>query len=272
MVVKPNITVITPVYNGEAHIVDCLENVIEQDYPHKQHLIIDGVSTDGTRNILSDYAARYVHIRYISEKDQGISDALNKGVHAASTNIVGILNADDRYEKGVLSRAANIFCSDPSLDIIVGNCRIIGTKSAQEKIFSPSVDAGDLLKGDLLYQFPVNPSSYFYRKTLHDKVGYYSPEEYEGMDLDFLLRAFKVANAQHFDELWGTMYFSPGTQTYRFYCTGELWEVTYRLLREHTPRRPFYKFAYYFICQNLFTRYGRDRIKRFLKKIHIGNQ
>ena len=83
------ISVITPVFNGETFMEECIRVVINQACPDVEHVIIDGDSKDRTVEIIKMYAAQYPHIRWISEKDDGQSDALNKGVTMAKGDILG---------------------------------------------------------------------------------------------------------------------------------------------------------------------------------------
>ena len=83
------ISVITPSYNGERFIENCIKNVIEQKCPEVEHVIVDGGSTDGTVDIIRHHAENYSHIRWISEPDQGQSDAMNKGIAMARGDILG---------------------------------------------------------------------------------------------------------------------------------------------------------------------------------------
>ncbi|ACF14962.1 glycosyltransferase involved in cell wall biogenesis [Chloroherpeton thalassium ATCC 35110] len=94
---KIKLTVITPVFNGEAFIEGCLQNVIEQNCPFAEHLIVDGGSKDKTVKILEDYSKKHSHIRFISENDNGQSDAMNKGIKMAKGDIISFLNVDDIY-------------------------------------------------------------------------------------------------------------------------------------------------------------------------------
>ncbi|MBN3951472.1 MAG: glycosyltransferase [Nostoc sp. NMS7] len=77
------ISVITPVYNGDKFIESCLQNVINQNFAEVEHIIVDGGSTDKRIDIIKDYANQHPHIHWISEKDQGQSDAMNKGISMA---------------------------------------------------------------------------------------------------------------------------------------------------------------------------------------------
>jgi glycosyltransferase involved in cell wall biosynthesis len=95
------ISIITPVYNGEEFIESCIKVVIDQACPEVEHIIVDGGSTDQTVDIIKQYAKQYPHIRWISEKDRGQSDAINKGIAMAKGEILSILNVDDYYEPNV---------------------------------------------------------------------------------------------------------------------------------------------------------------------------
>ena len=90
---KPKISIITVCYNSEAHIEEAILSVINQSYDNKEYLVIDGGSKDGTLNIIEKYKDRIDY--FVSEPDKGISDAFNKGIKAASGDIIGILNSDD---------------------------------------------------------------------------------------------------------------------------------------------------------------------------------
>ena len=98
------LSVITPVFNGIRFIESCILNVIEQGCCEVEHLIIDGGSSDGTVEIVSRYAERYRHIRWVSEQDEGQSHAMNKGIAMARGTIIGFLNVDDYYEPRVAPR------------------------------------------------------------------------------------------------------------------------------------------------------------------------
>ena len=92
------ISIITVVYNNKATIQDAIHSVLSQDYDHLEYIIVDGASTDGTVAVINEtmiHSKR--NIKFISEKDNGIYDAMNKGIGLATGDIVGILNSDDMY-------------------------------------------------------------------------------------------------------------------------------------------------------------------------------
>ena len=121
MTALPTITVVTPSFNAAATIEETLRSVREQDYPHVEHVVVDGGSTDGTVAILE----RAEGVRFVSEPDRGLSHAMNKGVAMATGTIVGWLNADDVYLPGALRAVGEAFASRPDAAWTTGRCRII---------------------------------------------------------------------------------------------------------------------------------------------------
>jgi glycosyltransferase involved in cell wall biosynthesis len=117
----PTITVVTPSFNAAATIEETLCSVREQDYPHVEHVVVDGGSTDGTIAILE----RAAGIRYVSEPDRGLSHAMNKGVAMAEGDVIGWLNADDLYLPGALRAIGEAFAARPEAEWATGRCLIV---------------------------------------------------------------------------------------------------------------------------------------------------
>lgn len=115
----PLISVVTPSYNQSKFIEDLICSIIEQDHSNVEHIIIDGGSTDGTVDILKEYEKKY-DLKWISEPDDGIPNAINKGIEMANGEYIGIQNSDDYYLSGAFSRYENIIDST-SADVIYGD-------------------------------------------------------------------------------------------------------------------------------------------------------
>ena len=210
-----NLSVITPVYNGSKFIAGCIENVIAQQCPVAEHIILDACSTDGTSAIIRSYAERYQHIRWISEKDRGQSDAMNKGAGLAKGSVIGFLNVDDYYEPNVLNRVVARFASLPEPSLLVGNCRVLDAQGNLLFLNRPArLRLQDIVLAPYINPWPINPAAYFYHRSLHDKAGLYDIEENYALDLDFLLRALQVAQVTYVDETWGNFRFIEGTKTF----------------------------------------------------------
>src|SRR3954454_911185 len=114
------VSIITVCFNSEKTIRDTIESVLSQDYSHIEHIIVDGASSDGTMDIVHGYRERVAKV--ICEPDNGIYDAMNKGVAAATGDVVGILNSDDFYDSSnVISCVLEAFDNQPGVDIVFGD-------------------------------------------------------------------------------------------------------------------------------------------------------
>ncbi|MGI8945908.1 MAG: glycosyltransferase family 2 protein [Thermoleophilaceae bacterium] len=117
----PSITVVTPCLNAASTIGEALASVRAQGYPRLEHVVVDGGSTDGTVALLE----RAEGVRFVSEPDRGRAHAVNKGVAMSSGEVIGWLNADDRYEPGALIAVGEALARDPEARWATGFCRIV---------------------------------------------------------------------------------------------------------------------------------------------------
>lgn len=121
-----NISIITVCYNSVRHIKRAITSVLGQTYSDLEYLIVDGGSTDGTVQIIEAYAARDPRIRWVSEPDQGISDAMNKGVRMASGEIVAHLHSDEYFlDAEVISEVASVFRENPDPVWVTGGFHFV---------------------------------------------------------------------------------------------------------------------------------------------------
>ena len=171
---KDLITIITVVKNSEPTIERCIQSVLNQNYDNFEYIIIDGRSKDKTREILDKYKTKVDKI--ISENDNGIWDAMNKGLNMASGNIIGFLNADDYYFPNSLN-IVNKYFQENSIDFLFGSVM----KYKLMYGFKPSI-----IKWS--FGFYTSHSVGFFIKTdQHRKVGNYNPK-YLSADLDFFYK------------------------------------------------------------------------------------
>ena len=202
--------------NNVNFIKQCIESVIDQNCPNLEHLVIDGASNDGTLEIVKDYADQYKHITWISEKDGGQSEAMNKGVKLAKGEIITFLNVDDYFEEGILNSIEDKFRGLPVPSIIVGNCNVLNGDKEDTliNVNKPSCYSFENIFRYWRYDvFPGNPAAYFYHKALHEKAGDYNVDDYYVLDYDFLYRAARFAHIKYFDETWGNFRYYKGTKT-----------------------------------------------------------
>ncbi|ACH39582.1 MAG: hypothetical protein ACD_55C00099G0009 [uncultured bacterium] len=239
------LSIITPVYNGADYIEFCIRNVIGQNCPGIEHIIIDGGSTDSTAEIISKYAAVNPHIRWVSEKDEGQSHAMNKAIAMARGSIVGFLNADDYYEPDILCRIVEIFQGLPAPSLLVGNCNVWDNEGRLWFVSRPAqIGLKNLLLGRFLEAFPMNPSAYFYHKSLHQRIGMYDTGEHFGMDLQFIFQAVQKAKVTYLDETWGNYRYLEGTKTYEDDKSGGNGTRVKQMTLRYRQQQPLYYRVY----------------------------
>ncbi|MDB4208816.1 glycosyltransferase [Amylibacter sp.] len=179
------ISIITVVYNGAKFIDETLKSITNQDYPDIEYIVVDGNSTDATMDIIKKYA-KYIKL-IISEKDEGQTDALIKGIKVSSGEYICWLNYDDLfYNKSTISNLVNTITSNPGYELYYGDDILIdknGRKFTTRKFDNMSFNK--ILNIKSISQ----PSSIFSKKAF-DLYGLNKELEYS-MDLDFFLKIFK---------------------------------------------------------------------------------
>ncbi len=231
--VRPLLSVITPVLNGDRFLSGCLDNVLAQRCPRVEHLIVDGGSTDATEAIARDYVGRYGTIRWIREAGANQSRAMNLGVEQSRGRVIGVLNVDDFYEPGTLERVLALFAGLPSPSFAAGNCKAWQDGRVLYVNRPVNLRLEKLLLGPEYHQFPFNPAGYFYDRALHAFVGPYDESDEYTMDLDFLLRAVRVAHVVYIDETWGNYRIHANAKTAKDRAAGDHDRRREALLRRH---------------------------------------
>jgi len=173
---KNLISIITVVFNGEKYLEKAIKSILNQTYNKFELIIIDGGSTDGTLNIIKKYKRSIKY--WVSEKDDGIYDAMNKGIKKANGDIIGILNSDDTYRKNALKIVNNYF-----------------TKNKKIKFLFGSVKKDRILNGfypnDISWKFniyPAHSSGFFIKKIVHKRIGLYNSKFKFSADYDLFYR------------------------------------------------------------------------------------
>lgn len=181
------ISVITPSLNRRQYIRAALDSLARQDVGRVEHIIVDGGSTDGTVEMIR---ADYPDSVLIVEKDRNLYDAINKGLRAASGDVIGLLNTDDQLHPGALAAVRNGFIRNASADSVCGGCEI---RPAGSSLTQPptlvlndpvmkSLRPGDVMSGLILL------NSRFFRRSLFDRIGLFDAEFPILADRDFLAR------------------------------------------------------------------------------------
>ncbi len=172
------ISVITPVLNCKNDIENCILSVCNQTIKDVEHIIIDGKSTDGTIEIIERYSQKYPHIIYISEKDKGIYDAMNKGIGIARSEFLNFLGADDVYYSNEVFRK---ILNYKEYDVIYGKVKF----KTKNTVFGGEASLDSLKKKNIPHQ------AVFYRRSVFDKMGLYGNKYKISEDYVFNIKCFK---------------------------------------------------------------------------------
>lgn len=182
------LSIITPSYNSAKTIARTIDSVLAQSYPDLEYIIIDGASTDSTRDIVLSYQDK-LNIKFISELDKGIYDAMNKGVKLATGEIIGILNSDDLFDNDkVLSSISEAF-KDQTVDAVYGDIKYFSDDVNQIKRYWR---AGEYQEKNLSNGWIIPHPSLFLRKAVYDKYGSFNIDFKIAGDYEFILRLLKI--------------------------------------------------------------------------------
>jgi len=190
MEMHPKISIITPSLNQGDFIEQTILSVLSQDYPNLEYLVMDGGSSDTTLGILKKYAAK---VTWISEADQGQTDAINKGLRRATGAIVGYLNADDLLLPGTLKKIAQAFINHPKSCWVTGKCRIVDEEN--NEIRRPITVYKNMLLGLhsftllLMTKYVSQPATFWRRESL-ESIGYLDENLRYVMDYEYWLRLY----------------------------------------------------------------------------------
>lgn len=178
------VSIITATYNSSAHIVDCVKSVNDQTYQDIEHIIVDGASKDNTLDIVNGISNRVVKI--ISEPDKGIYDAMNKGIQAATGDVIGILNSDDFFTSDDVIQTVVDSFKNNDIDALYGDVHFVSPDNLSKNVryYSSSVFNPSLFRFGFM---PAHPSFYM-KKECYDKYGLYALDYKIASDYDLLIR------------------------------------------------------------------------------------
>ncbi len=188
------VSIITVVYNNEATIAQAIRSVIEQTYPQIEYIIIDGKSTDGTVATIEPFVGKGVD-KFVSESDNGLYDAMNKGIGMATGDIIGILNSDDIYEhREVIEHVVNAFETHDT-DSVFGDLVLVDPNNIQKIVRyyrSNRFKVTDFRRG------MMPPHATFFVKTEHyRKLGLFNTNYKISADFDLMLRFLYIAKLRY---------------------------------------------------------------------------
>lgn len=179
------ISIITATYNSAKTVRDTLESVRSQLYPSVEHVVIDGLSTDGTLQIIDQFPNV---AKVVSEKDDGIYDAMNKGIRVSTGDVIGILNSDDVYiDPNVLNEIAEIF-KDELVDACYADLQYVDDGNMNKLV--RNWKSGSFTKKAFFYGWMPPHPTLFLRRRVYDQVGYFNLLLKSAADYELMLRIF----------------------------------------------------------------------------------
>lgn len=185
------ISIVTATWNSADTIRDTLESVLSQSYHDFEHVIVDGNSSDSTMDIVKEYEPRYDgRLRYISEPDKGLYDAMNKGIRMATGDVVGILNSDDFYTNcNVLEHIADAFANE-SCDAVYGDIHFTDSETLTKctRYYSSKSFRPWMMR---LGHMPAHPSFYC-KRCIFERYGLFNTSFRISADFEQLFRFIYV--------------------------------------------------------------------------------
>jgi glycosyltransferase involved in cell wall biosynthesis len=203
----PTISVVTPSFNQAAFLEQTIQSVLEQGYPQLEYIIIDGGSTDGSVDIIKKYSARLTY--WVSERDSGFGDAINKGFKRASGDILCWINSDDLLEPGALMTVGKFFQQYLNVGLLYGDRKIINENAE---------DLGSrrfyfYMPGQFRYGRSIAQEAAFWRKDALQKVGEIDQNLKFAIDFDLWCRLSKIVLVRHVPFTLGVFRRQKGSKT-----------------------------------------------------------
>ena len=178
------ISIVTAVYNSRSTVSQALDSVLSQTYPMVESIVIDGASTDGTFEALESYRSRLGLL--LSEKDNGIYDALNKGIKHSTGDVLGFMHADDVFEnEDVLQKVAAAF-EDPTVDAVYGDLLYVQYNDIKKVV--RYWKSGKYNNKSLSYGWMPPHPTFYVRRSVYERLGVFDTRYRIAADYDIILR------------------------------------------------------------------------------------
>ncbi len=197
MTERPLVSIITPSFNQSRYVEATINSVLSQDYPNIEYMIVDGGSQDRTVEIVKKYENKLAW--WVSEKDKGQTDAINKGFARAKGEILAWLNSDDTYEPGAISAAVKYLQEHPEAGMVYGDCNFINEDGRVIGKFGAAQTNQKLLRQGYVH---IPQQTMFFRAELWKQVGPLDPSFYFAMDYDLWTRISARAELKYVPQTW----------------------------------------------------------------------
>ena len=221
----PLVSIVTPSFNHAGFIEATIQSVLAQVYPRIEYMVVDGGSSDGTVDVIKKYASQLSW--WVSEKDKGQTDAINKGFACAKGDILAWLNSDDTYEPGAVSAAVKYLQEHPEVGMVYGDCNFINENGNVIGRFNAAQTDYRLLRQGYVH---IPQQTMFFRRELWEQVGPLDPSFYFAMDYDLWTRIASRSLIQYVPQMWANfrLHTSGKTIAADDRCWPEMIRVHYR--------------------------------------------
>jgi glycosyltransferase involved in cell wall biosynthesis len=229
---QPLVTIITPSFNQARFLETTIKSVLSQDYPRIEYMIVDGGSNDGSVDIIRKYdgageGTSPLVAWWVSEKDRGQTDAINKGFARANGEILAWINSDDTYEPGAVSAAVRYLQDHPEVGMVYGDCNFINENGRVIGKFGSAQTNYRLLRQGYAH---IPQQTMFFRAELWKQVGPLDPSFYFAMDYDLWTRIAARTEIKYVPQTWANfrLHASGKTIAADDRCWPEMIRVHYR--------------------------------------------
>lgn len=200
---QPLVSIVTPSFNQARYLEDTIRSVLDQTYTNLEYIIIDGGSSDDSVDIIRKYADQLAF--WVSEKDSGQAEAINKGLSRAQGDILAWLNSDDTYLPGAVASAIDAFKKNPDAVLVYGNMLAVDEHGQATNLLKyQQLSIKDLLCFEIIGQPAV-----FFRREAYEKAGVLDTSYHYFLDHHLWLRIALQGNILHVDETWAAARYHP---------------------------------------------------------------
>ena len=222
---QPLVSIITPSFNQARFLEATITSVLSQDYPRIEYMIVDGGSSDGSADIIKTYESQLAW--WVSEKDKGQTDAINKGFARAKGEFLAWINSDDTYEPGAVSAAVRYLQEHPEIGMVYGDCNFINEEGLVIGRFGSAQTNYRLLRQGYAH---IPQQTMFFRADLWKQVGPLDPSFYFAMDYDLWTRIAARTQIKYVPQTWANfrLHSSGKTIAADDRCWPEMIRVHYR--------------------------------------------
>ena len=205
----PKVSIITPSFNQGEFIEETIKSVVSQPYENLEYIIMDGGSTDNSVGIIKKYAEKYPFIQWISQKDGGQTDAINKGIQKSSGEIIAYLNSDDTYYPQTIPNAVEYFKANPELQLVYGEGTYVDKSSNEICRYNTQVFHEDTL----MFECYICQPTTFIRRKAFNEVGPFNDNLKSCMDYEYWIRFSQKHPLYYVPNIWATSRMYPDNKT-----------------------------------------------------------